>query len=90
MVETNGLPLATSSVSFMPVIAVLLMVQERPELYIYKSQKKHEKTYRDGIPKKQPNKVGTHNTTVPLLNPILISFDIFPTRSYVLHGMTDC
>ena len=29
---------------------------------------------RDGIPKKQPNKVGTNDTTVPLRTPIPISF----------------
>ena len=33
----------------------------------------------DGIPKKQPNKVGTNDTTVPLRTPIPISFDIFQT-----------
>ena len=53
--------------------------------YYYLSHKKNnivqtEKTYRDGIPKKQPNKVGTHDTTVPLRTPIPISFDIFPPR----------
>ena len=54
----------------------------------YKSQKtflKNEETYRDGIPKKQPNKVGTNDTTVPLRTPIPISFDIFPTRSYACY-----
>ena len=47
------------------------------------SQKKsileNEKTNRDGIPKKQPNKVETKDTTVPLRTPIPISYDIFPT-----------
>ena len=45
-----------------------------------KSQKnilKNEEAYRDGIPQKQPNKVGTNDTTVPLRTPIPISFDIF-------------
>ena len=40
------------------------------------------KTYRDEIPEKQPNKVGTNDTTIPLRTPIPISSDIFPTRSY--------
>ena len=51
-----------------------------------KSHKKNiEKTYRDGILKKQPNKAGKHDTTVPLRTPIPISFDISPTRSYAFY-----
>ena len=42
-------------------------------------KKSNEKTYRDGIPKKQPNKVGMNDTTVPLWTHIPMSFDIFPT-----------
>ena len=47
--------------------------------YYLLSHKKHfkqMKTYRDGIPKKQPNKVGTNDTTVPLWTPIPISLNI--------------
>ena len=36
---------------------------------------KNEQAYRDGIPKKQPNKVGTNDTTVPLRTPIPISYN---------------
>ena len=55
---------------------------------IYKVTKKiflNEQTYRDGVPKKQPNKVGMNDTTVPLRTPIPISLDIFPTRSYASY-----
>ena len=45
---------------------------------IGQSHKKTFKEYRDGIPKKQPNKVGMIDTTVPLRTPIPISLDIFP------------
>ena len=44
-----------------------------------KSILENDKTYRDGIPRKQPNKVGTKGTTVPLRTPIPIS---------VLHNKT--
>ena len=43
------------------------------------------KNEQNGITKKQPNKLGTNDTTVPLRNPIPISFDIFPTRSYACY-----
>ena len=49
-------------------------------LYVQVTQKtffKNEKTYREGIPKKQPNKVGTNDTTVPLRTPIPISLTFF-------------
>ena len=52
---------------------------------VTKKHFKNEQTYRDGIPKKQPNKVGTNDTTVPLRTPIPISFVIFPTRSYASY-----
>ena len=50
-----------------------------------KSILQHEKTYRDGIPKIQPNKVGTNDTAVPLWTPIPISFGFFLTRSYACY-----
>ena len=41
-----------------------------PKKQLKQVTKKHfKKAYRDGIPKKQPNKVGTNNTTVPLWTP---------------------
>ena len=54
-------------------------------IQVTKNILKNEKTYRDGIPKKQPNKVGMSDTTVPLQTCIPISFDIFPTRSYASY-----
>ena len=50
-------------------------------VHYIKSQIKNGKTCRDEIPKKQSNKVGTNDTTVPLRTPIpiSISLDIFPT-----------
>ena len=42
----------------------------------HKNIKKNEQTYRDGVPKKQPN-IETNDTSVPLWTPIPISFDIF-------------
>ena len=48
-----------------------------PSIYMSQKTFSNEKTYRDGIPKKQTNKVGKNDTTVPLRTPIPISFDNF-------------